>query len=52
MEHLHVQIRNVDSGGRGDQKFSKMVALQRPQNRKMVASQRPCMFRSEMLVES
>ena len=35
-----ISIRDVDLGG-GDPKFSKMVALQGPQNRKMVALQRP-----------
>ena len=45
-----LDIREADSGG-GDPKFSKMVALQRPQNRKMVALQRPKFAQKGLFLE-
>ena len=45
----HVYFREADSGG--DPKFSKMVALQRPQDRKMVALQRPKFAQKSLFFE-
>ena len=45
-----IHTREADSGG-VDPKFSKMVALQRPQNRKMVELQEPKFAQKSLFLE-